>query len=240
MKAHCLFEQSGTFKNEFKKLGIDAYDYDILNDYGETDFQIDLFAEIRGGYDGKPSIFDKISPDDMILAFFPCTRFEDQILLAFRGDNYGSTATTSEKIQRSMKLHCELHKNYILISELALIALERGLQMVIENPYSDQHYLKRYWSLKPKIIDADRRDNGDYFKKPTQYFFLNYEPKSNFLLESIPYNAVDARFPLRTMRKDVMNKVGAKDRQVARSMIHPDYANRFIRQYILDESEIEK
>lgn len=49
MKAHCLFEQSGTFKNEFKKLGIEAYDYDILNDYGQTDYQVDLFAEIRGG-----------------------------------------------------------------------------------------------------------------------------------------------------------------------------------------------
>ena len=49
MVAHCLFEQSGTFKNEFKKLGIEAYDYDILNDYGQTDYQIDLFAEIRGG-----------------------------------------------------------------------------------------------------------------------------------------------------------------------------------------------
>lgn len=49
MRAHCLFEQSGTFKNEFKKLGIEAYDYDILNDYGETDYQTDLFAEIRGG-----------------------------------------------------------------------------------------------------------------------------------------------------------------------------------------------
>ena len=46
---HCLFEQSGTFKNEFKKLGIDAEDYDILNDFGETDHIIDLFAEIRGG-----------------------------------------------------------------------------------------------------------------------------------------------------------------------------------------------
>lgn len=27
MKAHCLFEQSGTFKNEFIKLGIEAEDY---------------------------------------------------------------------------------------------------------------------------------------------------------------------------------------------------------------------
>ena len=52
MKAHCLFEQSGTFKNEFKKLGIEAFDYDILNDYGQTDYQIDLFAEIEKAYRG--------------------------------------------------------------------------------------------------------------------------------------------------------------------------------------------
>lgn len=47
--AHCLFEQSGTFKNEFKKLGYEAYDYDIQNEFGETDYVIDLFAEIEGG-----------------------------------------------------------------------------------------------------------------------------------------------------------------------------------------------
>ena len=52
MIAHCLFEQSGTFKNEFKKLGIEAYDYDILNDYGQTDYQIDLFQEIENAYGG--------------------------------------------------------------------------------------------------------------------------------------------------------------------------------------------
>lgn len=28
-KVHCFFEQSGTFKNEFRKLGIEAEDYDI-------------------------------------------------------------------------------------------------------------------------------------------------------------------------------------------------------------------
>lgn len=52
MKAHCLFEQSGTFKNEFKKLGYEAFDYDLLNNYGETDYQIDLFNEIVQAYRG--------------------------------------------------------------------------------------------------------------------------------------------------------------------------------------------
>lgn len=49
MRVHCLFEQSGTFKNEFRKLGIDAVDYDILDDFGQTDHVVDLFNEIRGG-----------------------------------------------------------------------------------------------------------------------------------------------------------------------------------------------
>ena len=40
-KVHCLFEQSGTFKREFIKLGIPAYDYDIQNNFGETDHVID-------------------------------------------------------------------------------------------------------------------------------------------------------------------------------------------------------
>ena len=50
MRVFCLFEQSGTFKNEFKKLGYEAFDYDIQNEFGETDYQIDLFAEIVGGW----------------------------------------------------------------------------------------------------------------------------------------------------------------------------------------------
>lgn len=51
-KAHLLFEQSGTFKNAFKKFGVQAEDYDILNDFGETDHQIDLFCEINNAYTG--------------------------------------------------------------------------------------------------------------------------------------------------------------------------------------------
>lgn len=48
---HCFFEQSGTFKKEFQKLGYEAYDYDILDDFGETDYQIDLFKDIETAYE---------------------------------------------------------------------------------------------------------------------------------------------------------------------------------------------
>lgn len=59
-KVHCLFEQSGTFKNEFIKLGIPAEDYDIQNNFGQTDHIVDLFEHIEAAYDGKPSLFDNI------------------------------------------------------------------------------------------------------------------------------------------------------------------------------------
>lgn len=49
MIVHCLFEQSGTFKNAFKKYGIEAIDYDIQNEFGETDNVMDIFSEIEGG-----------------------------------------------------------------------------------------------------------------------------------------------------------------------------------------------
>lgn len=222
MKYHCMFEQSGTFKNEFKKLGFEAYDYDILNDFGETDFIVDLYEEIEKGYLGLNSIFDKfVSGNDMILAFFPCVRFEDQILINFRGENSGyKNWSLKKKLCNDLKLHNELNKNYELITKLVIICIDRNIPLVIENPYSEQHYLKRYWALKPKIIDKNRRLNGDWFKKPTQYFFINCEPKNNLIFE--PLQLVEQK------KVDNENTVG-------RSMIHPQYANRFIREYIIGE-----
>lgn len=73
---YCMFEQSGTFKNEFKKLGINAVDMDIQNNFNETDYVIDLFKEIDNAYDNKPSVFSNITTDDLIIAFFPCIYFE--------------------------------------------------------------------------------------------------------------------------------------------------------------------
>ena len=223
MVAHCLFEQSGTFKNEFKKLGYEAYDYDIQNEFGETDYVIDLFAEIENGYQGNPSIFDKISTDDLILAFFPCTRFEDQIMLGFRGQNAGMKIwTQKQKIEYSMSLHEELNELYLLISKLVILCIDRGLKIMIENPYSAQHYLRQYWCVKPTFIDNDRTQNGDWYKKPTQYYFINFEPKNNLVFEPLEY------VERKRLKWDVRDKT-------ERSMIHPQYANRFIRQYLIEQ-----
>lgn len=105
-KFHCFFEQSGTFKNEFKKLGYKAYDYDILNDFNETDYIIDLFNEIENGYLGLNSVFDKIlGGQDLIIAFFPCVRFEDQVIMNFKGVNSGyKNWDLEKKIKQRFKI----------------------------------------------------------------------------------------------------------------------------------------
>ena len=53
---HCLFEQSGTFKKEFQKLGYNTFDYDIENQYNQTDFVVDLFSQIEAAWRNKPSL----------------------------------------------------------------------------------------------------------------------------------------------------------------------------------------
>ena len=233
MTYRCLFEQSGTFKNEFKKLGYNAVDYDILNDFGETDYQIDLYQEIEKAYGGGISLFDTFEKDDVVLAFFPCTRFEVQIMLWFRGDAMQQKKWNLEKkLENCITLHNELNKNYELISKLVIIMLRKQIPIIIENPYSNQHYLTNYWCIRPKVIDTDRHATGDYMKKPTQYWFIGIEPKNNLVMEQVNYK-----------KRETSNGMwGNKNHQVNRSMISKDYVNRFIREFIIDgvEKPIEK
>lgn len=127
-KVHCFFEQSGTFKKAFRNLGIKAEDYDIQNEFGETDHIIDLFEEIDRAFDGKASIFDKIEKDDLIMAFFPCIRFENQIMLFFRGDSYQQTSwTDEEKMQYDMKLLDEVNVMYKLVNKLFITCMRGGI-----------------------------------------------------------------------------------------------------------------
>lgn len=223
-KAHCFFEQSGTFKNEFKKLGIEAEDYDIRNDFGETDNIVDLMKEISYAYrlDAR-TVFDNIHAGEIIFAFFPCTLFENQIQLSFRGEQYQDKDKDEIfKLKKNMKLHCELHILYNTISMLAILCLTKNIPLIIENPYSTAHYLTRYWSLKPKVIDIDRSRRGDLFKKPTQYWFIGCEPSKKILYEPVEIPSGKIKTIEKTSNK------------VERSMITPEYARRFIKEFILD------
>lgn len=165
-------------------------------------------------------MFDTFENDDYVLAFFPCTRFENQILMAFRGEqNQQQKWSDEKKLEYDLQLHDELHLLYTLITKMTIVCIRKGLKLVIENPYSTQHYLTRYWAMNPKVIIKDRKMYGDYYTKPTQFWFINFEPSNNFLFEPIPYHE-------HKNIEDTHNKV-------ERSLISPYFANRFIREFIL-------
>ena len=230
-KVHCLFEQSGTFKNEFKKLGYEAYDYDIQNNFGETDYQIDIFNEIEQAYQGGVStIFDNMTKDDLVLAFFPCIYFE-----AMQANYYSMRTNNLYHLPKVKQYEVVLErikkrdKFYILLYQLFAVCELRGLRLIVENPATQPHYLLHTANFIPcTFIDKNRMLRGDFFKKPTAYWYVNCEPTYG---ESYQQDK----------EKKIIEKTkGASKAGLCseeRSMISPDYARNFICDFIIGKEQ---
>ena len=227
-KVHCFFEQSGTFKNEFIKLGIPAEDYDIQNNFGETDHVIDLFKEIETAYGGGESVFNSINCDDLIMAFFPCIYFSDmsQILHTWGAYPNKPAKYASDKILERSRKRQEF---YEVVVKMLTIAKDKGLRLVMENPQGSHSYLKNCFITKPALIDNDRSLRGDYFAKPTAYWFINCEPTRQLTIEQL-------HKPMR-VKKDAKPASQAGTCSEERSMISPDYARNFICDFILGKPQ---
>lgn len=229
-KAHCMFEQSGTFKNEFIKLGIPAFDYDIQDNFGQTDFQIDLFVEIEKAYSGEASVFDGITKDDLIMAFFPCIYFE-----AMQANYYqmaGKNLYCKPKIEQYRIVIDRINKRegfYVLLYKLFAICELRGIRMIFENPATKPHYLLHSANFIPyTFIDNDRTTRGDYFKKPTAYWFVNCTPTQGFTIQRPK--------EIKTINKCKGSKTAGLCSE-ERSMMSPDYARNFICDFILGKKQ---
>lgn len=230
-KAWCFFEQSGTFKNEFIKLGIPAVDLDIQNNFGQTDYVIDLFEEIEKAYDGQPSIFDGIGKDDLIMAFFPCIYFEAMQANYYRvvGCNNLSFLPTKEKYNTVISRIKNRERYYVLLYKFFGICELKGFRMIFENPSTQPHYLLHPANFIPyTFIDRDRRRRGDYFKKPTAYWFVNCIPCHG---ESYQKH--------KEIKNILKTKPGAEPGICSeeRSMISPDYARNFICDFIIGKEQ---
>lgn len=175
-------------------------------------------------------MFDEITRDDLIMAFFPCTRFEGFVPLLLRAESpQFANYTLEQRLEYSRKIMEEVNSMYQLWCKLWLVCDRKGLKMICENPSTTPHILTQYFPVKSKVVHKDRTKYGDYYKKPTQYWFLNCEPRNNFFLE-------DLQTP-DCMRKTIDKAPGSgKQRAIERSMISKRYANRFIREYILEEA----
>ena len=228
-KVHCFFEQSGTFKNEFYKLGYQAEDYDIQNEFGLTDHVIDLFVEIDKSYQGGASVFDNITPSDLIIAFFPCIYFCQDSMIAMTAYyfNYRSL-TFKDMADKILKRSEDREYFYKLLIKLFSIVKMRGLRMIVENPWTQPHFLNNNFLFNPTIIDKNRMLRGDYYVKPTAYWFVNCVPTYG-----------------RSFQEDKKQKTinSAKRSSKAgvcsteRSLISSDYARNFICDFIIGKKQ---
>lgn len=231
-KVHCLFEQSGTFKNEFIKLGIPALDYDIQNNFGQTDHVIDLFHEIEEAYDGHPSIFDTVTKDDLIVAFFPCIYFcgNSQIMFSMTHRNF-TNMTVHEKAEYMIDRNRNRARFYELLMKLVYNCIERNLRIVVENPISDSYLVVNHFLKKPDIVDRNRMERGDFFVKPTGYWFFNCEPTHGFTHQNDKVKKT-----ITSIEPNHMPGICNEER----SMISPDYARNWICDFILGKVQKDK
>ena len=166
------------------------------------------------------------------MAFFPCIFFcqASQSAFTYTYKNYEHM-----DIRRKTDAILERSKNreyfYSLLIKLFCIVQEKKTRMIVENPYSGQHYLvlPQNFVTPPTFIDHNRQMRGDYFKKPTSYWFVNCSPTMGHTYQK----------PKET--KTIMEARGASRSGLCseeRSMISPDYARNFICDFILGKEQV--
>lgn len=165
----------------------------------------------------------------MVIAFFPCIYFcaFSQMAFSFTMYNYRKK-TMKEKTDLILERSANREHFFRLMVKMFSVALDKGIRMIVENPWSQQTFLKGNFVMPPSLIDNDRTLRGDYFKKPTAYWFLNCEHTFG---KSIQKDK--ERKTIMKAKKSPQAGICSEER----SMISPDYARNFICDFILGKKQ---
>lgn len=133
-----------------------------------------------------------------------------------------------------MEIACEIlkraHKRekfYTILIKLFTICKSRKIRLIIENPWTGPNYLKANFT-SPTIIDKNRLIRGDYFKKPTAYWFVSCEPTFGSTIQKNKKQKI-----IESTKKSKTAGTCSKER----SMISSDYARNFICDFILGKEQ---
>jgi hypothetical protein len=129
-----------------------------------------------------------------------------------------------ERLKKRTQYHALL---YMLVRNCSAM----NLRLIIENPATTPCYLVGQQNfIKPSVVDKNRMLRGDYFKKPTAYWFINCEPTHGFTHQC-------------DKQQKIVNDCKPAPRaglcSEERSMISPDYARNFICDFILGKKQPE-
>lgn len=184
-----------------------------------------LITLLRGG----ASLFDKINSDDLIIAFYPCIYFceKSQVAVFLSYINYRAL-NTEEKIKKILDRVKIREDFYSRLIKFCAICLRKNIRMIFENPYTQPHYLKSNFLKNPDVIDNNRMLRGDYYKKPTAYWFWNCEPTNGFSHQ-------EDKEQKRIMDAKAGVKAGVCSEE--RSLISSDYARNWICDFVIGKDQ---
>jgi hypothetical protein len=150
------------------------------------------------------------------------------MLFSFTHRNY-KNLSTKEKAEEVLQRSCNRERYYQLAIKMIAVAKIRGLRLVMENPWSEQTYLKANFYAPPTFVDNNRMLRGDYYVKPTAYWFVNCK------------NTYGVTEQKDKEKKVIINQKSVKGGGICneeRSMISPDYARNFICDFIIGKEQL--
>lgn len=133
--------------------------------------------------------------------------------------------TTDKALLQILKRQNNRHQYLQLLTKFVYVCIVRNIKMVFENPITDS-FLNHYFLKSPDVKDMNRMRRGDYFNKPTGYWFWNLTPTWGESYQNDKEH--------KTISKaKASGKAGLCSED--RSMISPDYARNFICDFLLGE-----
>lgn len=200
--------------------------------------------------------------DDLIMAFFPCIKFCSVMEQIQHEDFYDQSQKrkknfgTPEYYQQKWRVLRNYSQERFLFYDLALkltaVVQIKGLRMIMENPWHPTNFTNHFWFARVSLIDKNRTLRGDYFRKPTGYWYTNCKPTFGESFQPTPKEKIrtitagsGAKKTQRKMKGtsqesrfiDHKSQAGLCDEE--RSMISPDYARNFICDFILGRPQPE-
>jgi len=163
------------------------------------------------------------------MAFFPCIFFCENNQLYFMGAHRNlEKLSKKEKADTILKRSQDRAYFYELALKMFTVCDIRGIRLIVENPYAGQHFLVGNFPYQATFVDRNRAARGDYFNKPTQYWFINCEPTHGQSFQKAKMH-----------KKIASGKPGAHGGLCSedRSLISPDYARNFICDFIIGKEQ---
>lgn len=156
-------------------------------------------------------------------------------MMSLNAHNY-RTLPAEERIDKILDRQSKRSQYLMLLTKLVGVCLRKNIRLIFENPITDS-FLNHYFLKGPTVKDNNRMLRGDYYVKPTGYWFWNCNPTKG---ETIQKDKSQRKISTGSIKEGIRGKSSGQAGICSedRSMISPDYARNFICDFILGKEQV--